>query len=119
MASQKDCLGCKFSPGEFKQQINIQSQSEVQDNTGAMTTVWTTLFTMWSKITPVHGAEALISQRIEAVDVYQIMIRYNPGVTEKMRILYAGRTFQIKSVINVQELSEFMSIKAIDTGPGT
>jgi SPP1 family predicted phage head-tail adaptor len=118
MAS-KDCPGCKFSPGDFKQRIIIQSQSEVQDDTGAMTTVWSTLYTIWCKIVPVHGNEALISQRIDALDIYNITARYIPGVSEKHRILYAARIFQIKSLINVEELSEFMSIKAIDTGIGT
>lgn len=114
-----ECFGCKFAPGSFKQRITIQTLSQTTDNTGGSTTVWTDFATLWSKITPKHGNEQLISQRVDAVDIYDITIRYFPGVVEKQRVLYAGKIFQIKSVINIDELSEFMSLLCIDTGPGT
>jgi hypothetical protein len=46
-------------------------------------------------------------------------MRFLPGVVEKQRVLLGSKVLQIKSVINVDELSEFMSLKCIDTGPGT
>ena len=94
----KNCPGCKFAPGSFTKRIIIQTQSEVQDDTGAMTTTWATFATVWAKVSPVHGNEALIAQRVDAVDVYNITIRFMNGITEKMRISYANRIDR-KSVV--------------------
>jgi SPP1 family predicted phage head-tail adaptor len=114
-----ECFGCKFAPGTFKQRITIQNLSQTLDDTGASTTVWTDFATVWCKIVPKHGNEQLIAQRVDAVNIYDITIRFFPGVVEKMRVVYGSKTFQIKSVINIDELSEFMSLLCIDTGPGT
>lgn len=114
-----NCPGCKFAPGSFKQRITIQEQTETFNDTGGATATWTSFATVWAKIESKHGSEQLLSQRIDAVDIYQITIRHLPGVLERMRVSYGSRFLQIKSVINIDELSEFMSLNCVDTGPGT
>lgn len=118
MAS-KDCYGCKFKNGEMRTKITIETLTETKDDTGAGVTVWSTFCTVWAAAEVSSGRESLIAQRIDAEDIYKFTIRYFPGITEKMRIPYAGRNLQIKSVVDPDLRKNFMVIKAIDEGQGT
>jgi SPP1 family predicted phage head-tail adaptor len=58
---------------------------------------------IWARIEPLGGNELFAAQQIYPEANTSITIRYRPGVTSAMRILYGTRTFDIKDASDVEE----------------
>lgn len=56
---------------------------------------------------------------MEESKLHEVRMRYVPGLDSSMRITYKGRTFQIKSILNVEENNQFLQIMALEGGTGT
>lgn len=115
------CARCKDSDllAEMSEEVVFKSLTQTKNDSGGYEVVRTTFDTVMARVRPKHGKEELIAQRIDVVNMYEITIRYLPGLKEEMEALWDGKTLQIKSVIPLRGKKEFMSILAIDEGPGT
>jgi SPP1 family predicted phage head-tail adaptor len=54
-------------------------------------------------IEPLEGRELLEAQQLSAVVSHRVRLRYLAGVTPRSRVLFGARTFEVASVINVEE----------------
>lgn len=61
----------------------------------------------------------MFQDRMEESKLHEVRMRYVPGLDSSMRITYKGRTFQIKSILNVEENNQFLQIMALEGGTGT
>jgi len=64
---------------------------------------WGTLATVWGVLEPVTGNEQFEAGNLEQVNQYRVEMWYRSDVTTEERISYLGRTFEIESVVNVDE----------------
>jgi SPP1 family predicted phage head-tail adaptor len=62
-----------------------------------------TEFAVWANVMPMTGREYEESQKIRAETTYRITTRYFPHITTDMKILYKSKTFDIVSVLNIEE----------------
>jgi len=104
---------------EFKSKITIETPVLTPTDTGGSIRTWDFVAKPWAKIEEKNADERLIAQRIDAANVFVIVIRFIPGISEKMRILHRGLVLQIKSVILIDGLTDFLQIKAVQEGDGT
>jgi SPP1 family predicted phage head-tail adaptor len=97
--------------GELRHRLTIQQNSgAVQDAYGVTAPSWVTWATVWGAIEWLSGEEAMIAQQVRGTRGARIRIRYRPGLTPQMRILFvhAGliHTFDIVGDLSTLEADE-------------
>ncbi len=97
----------------LKHRMELQSLTRAADNQGGWTETWATVATVWAGIEPVKGWERYQAQQIQVPVTHKITMRYR-AVTTAQRLVYGSRIFGIKEVLNVNEESRFLQIKAIE-----
>jgi SPP1 family predicted phage head-tail adaptor len=90
--------------GKFNRRVTIQKKVTGTDDWGQPSEDWEDVATVWAWIKAPTGMGTINSEYMsDAGEVsstkYSIRIRWREDVTAKMRVLCAGRTFDIRSVI--------------------
>lgn len=89
--------------GVLRHRIAIQEQLEDQDSdTGEVTHVWMTVEGMSNvpaEVVFLSAREFIASQATQGEIVARITIRYRAGITNKMRALFRGKTYNIRGVL--------------------
>lgn len=91
----------------LRHRVEVQEQVELQDsNTGAVSiswqTVWldsnTSLESVPAEVLTGAGKETIEGDARQAETAARINMRWFPGLTEAMRILWDGKVFNIKTI---------------------
>lgn len=90
-------------PGQLRHRVTIQAKTITRGTDGSVIESWADTATVWAAVEPLTGREYWAAQQINAERTVKFRIRYRSGITPQMRISYSSRTFDIKSVINVEE----------------
>lgn len=89
--------------GQLRQRVTIQEKDVTRDTHGAEEITWTDLATVWAAVEPLTGREWIEGRQETAGVSTRIRIRYRSGITPEMRVSFGDITFNILSVIHVQE----------------
>ncbi|WP_342432612.1 phage head closure protein [Neobacillus sp. FSL H8-0543] len=96
---------------QFKHQIIFQSLTETVNELGDTVRSWVCVKSSWAMIKTVQGREFIQAATVHAESTVRFVIRYTTGITNDMRILYKGRTFEISAPpINDDELNKTLTI---------
>lgn len=105
--------------GRLRHRVVVESPTTAPDNYGGLVTSWSTVGTYWAAIEPITGKERFASgERIAEGDV-RIVMRYVGAITEAYRITHGGVVYDIKAVINRNEIDreyELLCQKGVDDG---
>lgn len=96
----------RMNPGELKHRISVQKFAKIEDGGGGFTEEWIDLFDppeIWASINPLSGRELFVAMQIQSMVSHKIKIRYRSGITNKHRVEYKGRVYNILAVIDKQE----------------
>lgn len=52
---------------------------------------------VWAEVVPLSGRELQLAQQTAGEQLWRITIRWRPGVTERMKVLYGTRTLNINA----------------------
>jgi len=96
--------------GPLRKRVAIEQATETQDSQNEPIVTWTVYKYRWASIEPVRGNERYLSQEKLASVTHKIRIRYTEGVTPKMRINWAGRLFEIESIVDPFERHRDMQL---------
>lgn len=99
------------NPGELRTQVKVQKRTIGADAGGFQVPTWTTLATVWAKWVNVHGSEAWAAQSIEAEGAATVTIRYRSGIDTTCALLRGSECYEIISIDNIQQLSEYLELK--------
>lgn len=90
-------MGINF--GKYDQQILILSPTSTRDSDGGVSVSYSTLYTVWAKVTPSGGGETQQSSEKVANIIIDCEVRAT-GLTinETMRITWRGKVFNITSI---------------------
>lgn len=89
--------------GRLKAKVTIQSASEVPDVYGDPVSTWSNFAAnRWAEVDPQKGVEQFLRQRIISEETILFRLRYITGVRPKMKLVYGGDDYDIRSVINVR-----------------
>ncbi|MFT7880709.1 MAG: phage head closure protein [Sulfurimonas sp.] len=88
----------------------VESYTESVNGFGEPTRSWAEFCKVWCDIKPLHGNEKYVSAEKHATATHQVIIRYRRGINPKMRLIARGRTFEIESVLNVNEQDKMMQL---------
>lgn len=97
----------------MRRRITIQSVTSVSDGMGGTTdTVVAVATDIPARVRPLEGNELLRAQQTGMHRPHEFTIRYRPGVTGSKTLLYAGRTFDIKSIQDPEEKHRELILQA-------
>ena len=83
--------------GKLDRVITIQNFTTSANNYGEEIKTWGTYATCWAEKIEASGGEDVTLDQIVAKQRVDFRIRYNSGVNEKMRILYASEYYNIEN----------------------
>lgn len=105
---------CDLTSGMLRHKITIERESQVQDNVGGYSSSWSTLSQPFAFIKPMSGNERFWANRLESNLTHRIFLRYITDITTKDRIIYDGREFQIRAIINVEERDKWLELHCVE-----
>ena len=95
--------------GERPKRVAVQIEQSTSDGAGGYALTWTTLAMVWADISPVTGSEKFTAGHLEGHVSHKVKIRWRSdlAITTDMRILYNARAFNIRAVMNEDELNQW------------
>ena len=100
--------------GELRNPITIETNTPGRDAYGGVTNTWTTYLSAWARMENESGGEHLGSDSVQSTDQHLFTIRYQPGITNKMRVNFSGRIYDIVAINNTLELGKTLLIRTIE-----
>lgn len=96
----------------LRHRVTIQQPQETADGLGGVSISWQDVAEVWAQIVPLNGGESMFAFQQQAQVSHRITIRYRADVDASMRIVFEGRAFNIRSVVNVQEAKVMLELLA-------
>ena len=89
--------------GARRHRVVIETRTDTGQTGGGVSSSWATLATVWASVQPLKGMERLHAQQLESPVTHKVTIHYRSDVTTKHRLTWGSRTFNIRSVVDVDE----------------
>lgn len=87
-----------MSCGRYRHAMTVQRPTETVGETGAAARTWATWKRIMGRVEDLAGREALAGERAAALGTVCVRLRYLPGLTSAMRLVYGDRTLEIAEV---------------------
>lgn len=100
-------------PGQMDRRITLQTAgAPVPDGGGGWTPGTPTSFETWAHVEPLQGNEQIQAMQTGMERPHRFTISYRPDVVTTQVIVYKGRTFDVKSVVDPDEAHDEIVILA-------
>lgn len=99
----------------LRHRITLQTLTTQNDGYGGDAETWNDYKTVWASVEPLSGRELIQAQQTQTQYSHRIRTRFFSDFTEEMRIQYKSRTFEIESIINVNERNRELEIMCTET----
>jgi len=96
--------------GSRTHRVIIKQKSVTRSARQAEQITWSTVATVWASIAPTTGREAFAAQQEYARVSAIINIWYRSGITPEMRVYYGSRVFNVKAVIDPDEMKRELNL---------
>ena len=74
-------------------------------------------YAYWANVEPTTGREYVEMQKIRAETTYKVQMRFIPGITHDMYLLFNGRKLEIESILNVGERNKELTLICVEVMP--
>ena len=88
--------------GQLRHSIIIQKTTQTNAY-GKITNSWATHATIFAEVMPQTGSEYWSAKQRQEKEPIIFRIRYAAGITEKMRVSFNSKTYDINSIVNVSQ----------------
>lgn len=85
--------------GRLRERVTVQQAAEGRNAIGETVLSWSTFAERWASVEGVSAREALTAGQNEISITHKVQMRYLAGLTQRMRILWRGRTLEIVSLL--------------------
>jgi len=102
--------------GGYNRRITIEREGEGQDEIGQPITGWTVFATVWASIKHPTGIQAVRADAEASIVKASIRIRYRLDVVAGMRVMHAGRVYDIKAALPDEEKRQHVDLVCELTG---
>ena len=89
--------------GLMRRRVTIRTNARVPDGMGGYTETPTDVAGIPARIEPLEGREQLMAMQTGMVRPHRIVMRYRYDLTGATLLLYQGRRFDVKSVVDPEE----------------
>lgn len=77
---------------------------------------WVQVAEFHAAIEPISGREYFQAQQVQNSTTHRIRCRWFPGVKSTQQVRFKGRVFELQSVLNLNERSEWLEMMAVEHG---
>ncbi|HEY1182232.1 MAG TPA: phage head closure protein [Rhodocyclaceae bacterium] len=105
--------------GQLRDRITIQQRTVTRGSMGAPVDTWTDVATVWAQFDPLRGREFFSAKQEQTENSVRFWIRYRAGIETKMRIVFAGKHYDIEAVIDARgrrQMLEIMTREGLTNG---
>lgn len=86
--------------GKLRHRVLLQRPVETQDEeTGSIQEAWEDVSSLWAEVYPLSAREFVASQAFQSEVTTRITIRSRSDITNKHRIVYRGKIYNIQGVL--------------------
>lgn len=97
--------------GAMRERVTIQAEAQTPDNGGGYALSWSSVTSCWARVRPLGGREQAARGGLEAAQIYEVTIRRQAAaVTPENRLLWGSVPLNIRSVINMDERGEYLTL---------
>ena len=90
-----------FNAQELNKRVDLLRATRVQDpELGGYTETWSVFGEAFAKVEPLVGREYFAAAAVQSENTVKFTIRHRPDLTPFDRLRYAGKDWEITSVIN-------------------
>ncbi len=101
-----DCM----CASRLRQQVVLQSVTATRDRIGGLVESWATTATVRAEVRQASGREVWYRGQLAAQAGWTITIRHRAGITTKMRVVYGGRTFEVRMARDPDERRQWIEL---------
>lgn len=98
--------------GKMNRRITLRTNARTPDGMGGYTNTPTDAGPYWAHIEPLEGREMIEAMQTGMQRPHRITMRYRAGLIGSTLVIYEGRTFDVKSVVDPDEKHEQLVITA-------
>lgn len=105
---------CDITAGMLRHIVAFQSPPSTPDGQGGYDGAWTPIATaaaVRGAITPLSGSERYFAGQLESPVTHRFVTRYRTDITTKDRMVYEGRVFQVRAILDIEERKRWLDIK--------
>ena len=104
--------------GRLRHLVDVESENPARDAYGNASGSWSVFAARRpASIEPLRARERLEAGRAETVVTHKIRMRWMPGITSDMRIVWGSRVFHIHAVIDIEERRRVLEVMAEEVKP--
>lgn len=109
----------KMGPGKLRHLITFQEKIQVPDGYGGYAEEWTEKAKKFALITPVKAMKRFEAMQLGFEITHTVVIRkdLNLPITADMKIEFEGRTFDILSIIDIDEGDRYLELSCKEVVP--
>ena len=105
-----------IDPGAFRHELALEDVTRTPDASGGYVESWAEIATVFARIEPLAAESRFgADQTLEAV-THRVTMRHREGVASGMRLVRAGRIFEIVTVHDPDETGRYLVCRAREEG---
>jgi SPP1 family predicted phage head-tail adaptor len=98
--------------GDFRERILIQQEARTPDTGGGAVLSWTDVAEIWASVEPLSGREGLQGEGVVGTQLYRLRFRAEVSLTTAMRLVWSGKTLNIRSLRVVEARGRLLDVVA-------
>lgn len=106
---KNDVLASRLRHRVTLQKPEMQAEGAAQFSAG-----WVDVATIWAEVMPTTSRsfteELLLHEQLTARVSHEVFLRFRPDVEADMRVVFKGRYFNIRSVVNIGERNSVLRL---------
>jgi SPP1 family predicted phage head-tail adaptor len=96
----------------MRHRVTLQQRAQEVDEAGGVRHVWATVAVRWASVDRAAGSEVWASAQRSGRVPTVFRLRYMPGVTPGMRVLFDGRVYNVLSAVDQAGRREELTLTA-------
>jgi SPP1 family predicted phage head-tail adaptor len=99
-----------IDPGKLRERVTVQIASGTTNALGETVLAWSNSSAVWASVEGVSAREALLAGQQETSVTHKVRLRYLPGLTQRDRFAWRGRTLNIISLLEYDNRTEHVAV---------
>lgn len=104
---------CDLTAGMLRHITAFEAPYTTADGQGGLTGAWTpiaTAATVRGFLKPASGSERQFAAQLENPITHHFFTRYRTDILPAHRMVYEGRYFQVRAIVNIEERKQWLDI---------
>jgi len=102
--------------GQLNRRVTLQQQVETRDSYGGVQTGWADAGSYWARVRDLSAGEKVAGGQEVAWRTREFVLRNGVAVDERMRILYDGDAYDIRSVFRHPDRTVVQAVSGVTDG---